>query len=184
VDPPEISLEDPSNQYSKCWQYYKLYDLEVHPKKQGVARCKKCDGDINYNQEVYKLYRHLANRHPSVYKELYNGEDTTTATMLKAPKSKQHKRKKATNDTEDNDYIPLKKIANHPYEGDDNEMTQEEKRAEEKHWLEMWEDARCKMKQIREDIKVESDDEMIEDLKTDMKGLRKRKAHFAQLLGM
>jgi len=35
VDPPEISLEDPSNQYSKCWQYYKLYDLEVHPKKQG-----------------------------------------------------------------------------------------------------------------------------------------------------
>ncbi len=150
----------------------------------GVARCKKCDGDINYNQEVYKLYRHLANRHPSVYKELYNGGDATTAAILKASKGKQHKRKKATDDKDDNDSVPLKKITNHPCEGDNNEMTQEEKREEEKHWLEMWEDARCKIKQIRQDIKIESDDEMIEDMKTDMKGLKKRKAHFAQLLGM
>ncbi len=35
VDPPESSLEDSSNEYSKCWRYYMLYDAEVHPKKQG-----------------------------------------------------------------------------------------------------------------------------------------------------
>eukprot|EP00986_Skeletonema_menzelii_P018273 scaffold26619_cov126-Skeletonema_menzelii.AAC.1 len=62
--------------------------------------------------------------------------------------------------------------------------SQQDKIAQEKFWMDMWKDAGNEIKRLRGELKEENDEDTIADIQADIKGLRKRKAEFAKLLGM
>ena len=61
--------------------------------------------------------------------------------------------------------------------------TGEDARMQEDHWMKMWSAAKDELKKLRQDLKDEEDEEVIGEIEADIKGLRKRKADFAKLLG-
>ncbi len=63
-------------------------------------------------------------------------------------------------------------------------LTVEELRVQERHWMEMWKDAKNELKQLREDLKNESDEEVRNELLLDIEGWKKRKGDWAKLLGL
>jgi hypothetical protein len=50
--------------------------------------------------------------------------------------------------------------------------------------MEMWKDAKNELKQLREDLKNESDEEVRNELLLDIEGWKKRKGDWAKLLGL
>ena len=56
--------------------------------------------------------------------------------------------------------------------------------AQERHWMDMWKDVGNEITRLRGELRSETDEDIISDIKADIKGLRKRKAEFAKLLGM
>ena len=56
--------------------------------------------------------------------------------------------------------------------------------AQERHWMDMWKDTGNEITRLRGELREETDEDVISDIKADIKGLRKRKADFAKLLGM
>ena len=61
---------------------------------------------------------------------------------------------------------------------------QQEKRTLERYWLDMWKDISREMSRLRKEMKEETDLEIMEDLHRDIRGLKRKKAEFARLLGM
>lgn len=59
-----------------------------------------------------------------------------------------------------------------------------EKRVQERHWMEMWRDAKNELRQLRQDLKEEEDPEVRAELVADIDGLRKRKRDWGSLLGL
>lgn len=57
-------------------------------------------------------------------------------------------------------------------------------RAHEQHWMEMWTAAKNELKQLRDDLRSEEDEEVRSELIADIEGLKKRKGDWAQLLGI
>lgn len=55
---------------------------------------------------------------------------------------------------------------------------------QERHWMMMWKDSRAELKKLREELKGETDDEVLTELKTDIESLQKKKDEWAKLLGM
>lgn len=62
--------------------------------------------------------------------------------------------------------------------------SEQDERAQETFWMDMWKDAANEIKRLRGELKDESDEDAIADIQADIKGLRKRKAKFAKLLKM
>jgi len=60
----------------------------------------------------------------------------------------------------------------------------DELRVQERHWMEMWKDSKNELKQLREDLKNEMDDDVRAELMADIEGLKKRKGDWAKLLGL
>ena len=63
-------------------------------------------------------------------------------------------------------------------------LTVEERHTQERHWMEMWKDAKNELKQLREDLKKETDEEVRKELLLDIEGWKKRKGDWAKLLGL
>jgi len=63
-------------------------------------------------------------------------------------------------------------------------LSVDELRVHEKHWMEMWKAAKNELRQLREDLKVEMDEEVRAELMADIEGLKKRKGDWARLLGL
>ena len=59
-----------------------------------------------------------------------------------------------------------------------------EKRTLERHWLDMWKDISREISRLRKEMKEEMDVDYMKELDEDVRGLRKKKAEFARLLGM
>ena len=54
----------------------------------------------------------------------------------------------------------------------------------ERHWMEMWKDARAELRQLRGDLRNEVDVEVRAELMQDIEGLKKRKNDWGKLLGI
>lgn len=63
-------------------------------------------------------------------------------------------------------------------------LSVDELRVQERHWMEMWKDSKNELKQLRQDLKVEVDEEVRAELMADIEGLKKRKGDWARLLGL
>eukprot|EP00584_Thalassiosira_punctigera_P010534 CAMPEP_0172532604 /NCGR_PEP_ID=MMETSP1067-20121228/5593_1 /TAXON_ID=265564 ORGANISM="Thalassiosira punctigera, Strain Tpunct2005C2" /NCGR_SAMPLE_ID=MMETSP1067 /ASSEMBLY_ACC=CAM_ASM_000444 /LENGTH=253 /DNA_ID=CAMNT_0013317137 /DNA_START=19 /DNA_END=780 /DNA_ORIENTATION=+ len=63
-------------------------------------------------------------------------------------------------------------------------LTITERRTQERHWMEMWKDAKNELRQIRQDLKVEVDEDVRRELMADIDGLKRRKGEWARLLGL
>ena len=63
-------------------------------------------------------------------------------------------------------------------------LSVEELRVQEKHWMEMWKEAKAELKQARDDLKNEVDEEVRAELMADIEGLKRRKGDWAKLLGL
>ena len=63
-------------------------------------------------------------------------------------------------------------------------LSVEELRVQERHWMEMWKDAKNELKGLREDLKNEVDEDVRAELMSDIEGLKKRKGDWAKLLGL
>lgn len=63
-------------------------------------------------------------------------------------------------------------------------LSVDELRVQERHWMEMWKDAKNELKHLRQDLKVEADEEVRGELIADIDGLKKRKGDWAKLLGL
>ncbi len=63
-------------------------------------------------------------------------------------------------------------------------LSVEELRIQERHWMEMWKDAKNELRQLRQDLKDEADEEVRAELMADIEGLKKRKGDWARLLGL
>ena len=59
-----------------------------------------------------------------------------------------------------------------------------ELRVQESHWMAMWKDSKNELKQMREDLKNEDDEEVRAEMMADIEGLKKRKGDWAKLLGL
>lgn len=59
-----------------------------------------------------------------------------------------------------------------------------EKQPKEKHLMEMWSMTRREISKLRKDLKNEEDADAIADMEQDLRQLRKRKAEYANQLGM
>lgn len=63
-------------------------------------------------------------------------------------------------------------------------LSVDELRVQERHWMEMWKDAKNELKQLRQDLKDEMDEEVRGELVADIEGLKRRKGDWAKLLGL
>ena len=63
-------------------------------------------------------------------------------------------------------------------------LSVDELRVQEKHWMEMWKECKNELKQLREDLKNEVDDDVRAELIADVEGMKKRKGDWAKLLGL
>ena len=54
----------------------------------------------------------------------------------------------------------------------------------EQHWMSMWKDSRAELKKLRLDLSEEADEEVKDELKSDIDGLKKKKDEWAMLLGI
>ena len=63
-------------------------------------------------------------------------------------------------------------------------LSVEELRVQERHWMNMWKDAKSELKQLRDDLKNEEDEEVRAELMGDIEGLKRRKGDWANLLGL
>ncbi|KAL7547587.1 hypothetical protein ACHAWF_010877 [Thalassiosira exigua] len=71
-------------------------------------------------------------------------------------------------------------------EGDEGSkvLSVEELRVQERHWMEMWKEAKNELKQMRQDLKEEADEDVRAELMADIEGLKRRKGDWAKLLGL
>ena len=60
----------------------------------------------------------------------------------------------------------------------------EERRKQEMHYLQLWKEARAELRAMRQELVGETDGEVIEEVKRDMIGLKKRKDELAKFLGI
>ena len=60
----------------------------------------------------------------------------------------------------------------------------QEKRTNERHWLDMWKDLSQEISRLRKEKKDETDLNVVVELESDINGLKKKKAQFSRLLGM
>ena len=63
-------------------------------------------------------------------------------------------------------------------------MNVDELRMHEKHWMQMWKAAKKELKQLRNELKAETDEDVRSELMTDIEGLKKRKNDWGKLLGL
>jgi len=86
-----------------------------------------------------------------------------------------------------NPYVQEQSTRKRKKKKDDDEriiLTVEERRTQERHWMEMWKDAKNELKQLRQDLKGEMDEEVRAELMADIAGIKKRKGDWARLLGL
>ena len=66
----------------------------------------------------------------------------------------------------------------------ENKKMDSESMNQERHCMEMWLRAKAELKKLREELKNETDVEVLAELKIDLEYLRKKKDEWATLLGM
>jgi uncharacterized protein HemX len=60
----------------------------------------------------------------------------------------------------------------------------EERRQQEAHYMSLWREARAELKVMRQQLKVETIQESIDELHTDIAGLKRKKDEWSKFLGI
>eukprot|EP00581_Thalassiosira_minuscula_P008770 CAMPEP_0183701946 /NCGR_PEP_ID=MMETSP0737-20130205/188_1 /TAXON_ID=385413 /ORGANISM="Thalassiosira miniscula, Strain CCMP1093" /LENGTH=305 /DNA_ID=CAMNT_0025928457 /DNA_START=21 /DNA_END=935 /DNA_ORIENTATION=- len=63
-------------------------------------------------------------------------------------------------------------------------LSVDELRVQERHWMDMWKDAKNMLRQLRRELKEETDEEVRAELLADIAGLKRRKEDWAKMLGL
>ena len=66
----------------------------------------------------------------------------------------------------------------------ETELTTEEVRNQEKHWMQMWKDAKDELRKLRDELRLETDESVRAELINDIEGLKGKKDEWAKLLGL
>ncbi|KAL7430891.1 hypothetical protein ACHAXH_006783 [Discostella pseudostelligera] len=157
----------------------------------GIIRCS-CNHKPTYKWDAYGYTRHFEFKCHLKYEE--ERLDEAEATRLKESKENylrmyplipesglallsSRKKRKFHEDVEGGGGVGTAGTA-------EKMLTVEELRIQERHWMEMWKDAKNELKQLREDLKKETDEEVRKELLLDIEGWKKRKGDWAKLLGL
>ncbi|KAL3758000.1 hypothetical protein ACHAWU_001392 [Discostella pseudostelligera] len=157
----------------------------------GIIRCS-CNHKPTYKWDAYGYSRHFEFKCHLKYEE--ERLDEAEATRLKESKENylrmyplisesglallsSRKKRKFHEDVEGGGGVGTAGTA-------EKMLTGEELRIQERHWMEMWKEAKNELKQLREDLKQETDEEVRKELLLDIEGWKKRKGDWAKLLGL
>ena len=66
----------------------------------------------------------------------------------------------------------------------EQDLTTEEVRKQEKHWMQMWKDAKDELRKLRDELRLETDESVRAELMVDIEGLKGKKDEWAKLLGL
>ena len=66
----------------------------------------------------------------------------------------------------------------------ETKLTTEEVQKQEKHWMEMWKDAKVELRKLRDELRLETDESVRAELINDINCLKGKKDEWAKLLGL
>jgi hypothetical protein len=147
--------------------------VQIHGGGGGIIRCS-CNHKPSYKWDAYGYTRHFEFKCHKKYEE--ERLDEVEAARLKDAKESYLRMHPLVQE------LSLRKKRK-LHEGE-KLLTVEELRVQERHWMEMWRDAKNELKTLREDLKEETNEEVRNELLMDIEGLKKRKGDWAKLLGL
>lgn len=181
-----LQLVKPDNVKSRFWTHFMKYDQGYHPDKKTTARCSLCGKDISIRQGTGGLKNHMKFKHPAENALLFDDDEEAAAAAAagtpsrggaaEPPRKKQRAAKDgAAEAAHDQDVQRALDVTT---------RQEIEQRAKEKHWLEMWSGVRREMRDVRAEIRAESDNPIaVRELEEDLRVLRMKKAEYSELLG-
>lgn len=179
---PPVLVSPSSSKKSIYWIHYLEYDNDIHPEKKGIARCKICGKDIKCNQGTGGIKKHLSYKHPKEHDALEgekdreeNNHEAETQTLVKDVIEHMNRSPLVR-------HAPPKKKMKTSFAP--TVSGSQERRSQEKHWMDMWMTTSRELTRLRQESKEETDEEVMEEIREDILGLRKKKADFARRLGM
>mmetsp|Transcript_5954 Transcript_5954/g.12179 ORF Transcript_5954/g.12179 Transcript_5954/m.12179 type:complete len:240 (+) Transcript_5954:99-818(+) len=186
---------------SPSWNLFSLYHPKHHPAhKQSYARCDICGKDVKIfkpsrgdNPITSNLTSHLKAKHSRVYDELMAKHAKNAAEGLGRYRLKYFEEEfiRDENDVgrqttsaanigainggneEGGEHIPQRH--------DDNKEVNQKQQME---WMDSWDNARTRLNRLIKEFHEEQDEFVRAEIKNDAMKMRKRKAHFEELLGM
>ena len=191
--PPPSSVENeqpklvkPDNIKSRFWVHFMKYDPGYHPDKKVFARCTLCGKDISVKQGTGGLKNHMKFKHPAENALLLSDDfnsDMCSPAENQSPSD--HIKTEASSKGDIGTIIPTKskrpRLENASAKISERRVA--ENRTNDKHLMEMWSLTRREIRQIRVELKDEENEDIIRELESDVRVLRKRKADYAELLG-
>ena len=148
--------------------------IYVDPKT-GSLRCS-CNHKPSHKWDLYGYTRHFTFKCHKKYEETgMNDDEVKRLVDAKEMYFKMFPQVSETN--------ILRKRKRAFLTGEKN-LTTEEVRNQEKHWMAMWKDAKDELKKLREEMRNEPDDEVRAELAQDIEGLKNKKDDWAKLLGL
>lgn len=148
--------------------------IYVDPKT-GSLRCS-CNHKPSHKWDLYGYTRHFTFKCHKKYEETgMNDDEVKRLVDAKEMYFKMFPQVSETN--------ILRKRKRAFLTGEKN-LTTEEVRNQEKHWMAMWKDAKDELKKLREEMRNEPDDEVRAELAQDIEGLKNKKEDWAKLLGL
>mmetsp|Transcript_8916 Transcript_8916/g.20030 ORF Transcript_8916/g.20030 Transcript_8916/m.20030 type:complete len:241 (-) Transcript_8916:145-867(-) len=193
MPPPieEPKLVKPENVKSRFWAHFMKYNLEFHPDKKTTARCSLCGKDISVKQGTGGLKNHLKFKHPQENALLFDQDNEQIALAMNASILYPSSTTTAIGSPSRGGTATAMPAKKKPRHGGDRSIDYSDlnlrmdasKRNNEKHLMEMWSLTRCELRELRKELKVEEDEDVIRELEGDVRALKKRKVDFAEMLG-
>ncbi|KAL7494953.1 hypothetical protein ACHAWT_003557 [Skeletonema menzelii] len=143
--------------------------------KTGSLRCS-CNHKPSHKWDLYGYTRHFTFKCHKKYEETMMNEEE----VKRLVEAKEMYFKMFPVVTESN---ILRKRKRAFLTGEKN-LTTEEVRNQEKHWMTMWKDAKDELRKLRDELRLETDEEVRNELMKDIEGLKNKKDDWAKLLGL
>lgn len=149
-----------------------------------------CGKDISVKQGTGGLKNHLKFKHPIENSALFDIDEMASQHVVVLQQQQQGQCVKVEgggggqHPQEGVVVGPIRKKSRHENAYMDiTTRMDNEKRNNEKHWMEMWALTRRELRVLRQELKDEDDEGAIRELEGDMKVMEQKKRHYAELLG-
>lgn len=143
--------------------------------KTGSVRCS-CNHKPSHKWDLYGYTRHFTFKCHKKYEESAMNDDEVK--RLVDAKEMYFKMFPVVSETN-----VLRKRKRAFLKGEVN-LTTDEVRNQEKHWMNMWKDAKDELKKLRDELRLETDEDVRAELLRDIDGLKNKKDDWAKLLGL
>ncbi len=199
-----ITTKDGRYFSNPSWRLFSLYDPKYHSvEKQAYARCDICGKDVKMYKpsrgdkpQVAGLTAHLKAVHSREYAELMVKHGKSSGEGSGGVRLKFHQAdfNRFEGRSGENDFgrRTQSEVSNRDKNGENDERIEDNpnlhgKEVNEKQqieWMDSWDNARTRLNRLIREFHEEHDEFIRADIKDDATKMRKRKAHFEDLLGM